>query len=142
MVQPKPVLTNKDKFPAEEIIFSHIGKSKLIWESLFLHIHEKHPDLKAEWRYYNDGKSWLMKVNRKSKTIFWLSVIENAFRITFYFGGKAESAVLESSISEELKKQFKEGKSHGKIKGLTLLMNEKKYLKDVKELIALKLTLK
>ena len=142
MDQPKPVLTDKDQFPTEEIVCSHIGKSKLVWESLFLHIHEEYPDLKIEWRYYNDGKSWLMKINRKSKTIFWLSVIENAFRITFYFGGKAESAVLESNISEELKKQFKEGKSYGKIKGLTLLMNKKKYLKDVKELIALKLSLK
>lgn len=136
------VLTNKDQFPTEEIIFSHIGKSKVIWKELFEHIQKEHPDLTQEWRYYNDGKSWLMKVQRKSKTIFWLSVIENAFRITFYFGGKAEQAVLDSAISDELKKQFKEGKSYGKIKGLTLLMNKKKYLKEARELIKLKISLK
>ena len=67
----KPILTNKDQFPTDEIIFSHIGKSKVIWESLFLHIYEKHPDLNTEWRYYNDGKSWLMKVTLKSRTIFF-----------------------------------------------------------------------
>lgn len=142
MDQPKPVLTDKDQFPTKEIIFSHIGTTKLVWESLFLHIHEEHQDLKTEWKYYKDGNSWLMKVTHKSKTIFWLSVIENAFRITFYFGGKAEPTVLNSNISDELKKQFKDGKNYGKIKGLTLLMNKKKYLKDAKELIALKLTLK
>lgn len=138
----KPVLTNKDLFPTEEIIFSHIGKSKAVWEELFEHIYKEHQDLIPEWRYYNDGKSWLMKVTRKSKTIFWLSVIENAFTVTFYFGGKAEQAVLDSNISDELKKQFKEGKNYGKIKGLTLLMDKKKYLKDLKELIELKISLK
>lgn len=138
----QPVLTNKDQFPTEEIIFSHIGKAKVIWELLFLHIHKEHPDLKAEWKYYNDGKSWLMKVTRKTKTIFWLSVIEDAFRVTFYFGGKAEQVVMESKISNELKKEFKEGKNYGKIKGITLMMNKKKYFKEPKELVKLKISLK
>ncbi|MCZ7602487.1 MAG: DUF3788 family protein [Melioribacteraceae bacterium] len=139
---PQPTLTNKDQFPTEEIIFSHIGNSKVIWEELFKHIHTEHPDLIHEWRYYNDGKSWLMKVTRKSKTIFWLSVIKNAFQITFYFGDKAEHTLLESSISEKLKKEFKEGKRFGKIRGITLVMNKKQYLKDAKELINLKISLK
>lgn len=138
----KPILTNKDQFPTEEIIFSHIGKSKAIWEDLFQHIHSEHPDLTEDWKYYNDGKSWLMKVTRKSKTILWLSIIINAFQITFYFGDKAEQALLDSSISEILKKEFKEGKRFGKIRGMTLVMNKKQYLKDAKELINLKISLK
>jgi len=142
MDKPKPVLTNPDQFPTNEIIFSHIGKSKVIWEELFEYIHKEHPDLTQEWKYYNDGKSWLMKVQRKSKTIFWLSVIEKTFSITFYFGGKAEQAVLDSKISDELKKEFKEGKKYGKIKGLTLRMDKKKYLKEAKELIKLKISIK
>ena len=94
----QPILTNKDQFPTEGIIFSHIGKSKVIWEDLFQHIHTEYPELTSEWRYYNDGKSWLMKVSRKSKTIFWLSVIEKTFIVTFYFGGKAEQTVLDLSL--------------------------------------------
>jgi len=138
----QPILTNKDQFPTEGIIFSHIGKSKVIWEDLFQHIHTEYPDLTLEWRYYKDGKSWLMKVTHKSKTIFWLSIIKNAFRITFYFGDKAEQTLLDSSISETLKKEFKEGKRFGKIRGITLAMNKKQYLKDAKELIKLKISIK
>lgn len=138
----QPALNNKDQFPTEEIIFSHLGKSKAIWEELFKHIHTEHPDLTEEWRYYNDGKSWLMKVTRRSKTIFWLSVIKNAFQITFYFGDKAEQPLFDSPISEILKKEFKEGKRFGKIRGITLVMSKKQYLKDAKELINLKISLK
>jgi hypothetical protein len=135
------VLTNKDQFPTEEVIFSHIGKSKVIWESFFNYLHTNHPDFSEQWKYYNDGKSWLLKVTKKSKTIFWLSIIQNSFKITFYFGDKAEPAILESAISDKLKKEFKEGKRFGKIRGLTLEMNTKKNIEYAEELISIRMKL-
>ena len=136
------VLADKEQFPTEKIIYSHIGKSRSIWESVFGYIHENHPDISAEWRYYNDGKSWLMKVTQKAKTIFWLSVIPGGFRITFYFGDKAEQAIMQSKISDELKTSFIEGKKYGKIRGLTLIMKTKRNVEYVKELILIKLKTK
>ena len=136
------VLTNKDQFPTEEIIFSHIGKSKTLWLSIFDFIHSNHPDISEEWRYYNDGKSWLFKALRKKKTVFWLSVIKNAFRITFYFTDKAEQIIADSPISDELKKQFKEGKRYNKIRGITIVFKNKKDVAYVKELIGIKISIK
>ena len=133
------VLSDKDQFPTEEIIFSHIGKAKKQWDSIFNYIHTEYPQFTESWKYYNDGKSWLLKVTKKSKTIFWLSIIPNSFRITFYFGDKAESEIMESNISDTLKKQFNEGKRFGKIRGLTLLMNENQNVDFVKEIIVIKL---
>ena len=138
----KLILTDKNQFPTEEIIFSHICKSKIFWESIFKYIHTNHPDFTEQWRYYNDGKSWLLKITKKSKTIFWLSIIQSSFNITFYFGDKAEPAIMESSISGTLKTQFKEGKRFGKIRGLTLLMNNKKNIEFAKELISIKINIK
>ena len=136
------ILSDKDQFPTEEIIFSHIGKSKTSWESIFDYIHTNHPDFSEQWRYYNDGKNWLMKVTKKTKTIFWLSIIPESFRITFYFGDKAESTIMQSKISSELKNQFKDGKKYGKIRGLTLIMNKKQNVEFAKELISIKLKIK
>jgi hypothetical protein len=133
------ILSDKDQFPTEEIIFPHIGKSKLIWQNFFEFIHSKYPEFNEEWRYYKDGGSWLMKVTLKSKTIFWLSIIKNAFKVTFYFGDKAEQAIMESKISDELKFCFKEGKRFGKIRAITLVMKHKKNIEFVKELISIKL---
>jgi hypothetical protein len=133
------ILSDKDQFPTEKIIFSHIGKSKLIWRSLFDFIHAEYPEFNEEWRYYKDGGSWLMKVTRKSKTIFWISIIKNAFHVTFYFGDKAEPAIMESKISDELKTGFKEGKRFGKIRAITLIMKSKKEIEFVRELIGIKL---
>ena len=138
----QPILSDKNQFPTEEIIFSHIGRTKTLWISFFDYVHSNHPDFTEEWRYYNDGKSWLMKVQRKAKTVFWLSIIKNSFRITFYFTDKASKAIAESNISEELKAQFTDGKLYGKIKGITIVFKKKKDIEYAKSLITIKLSLK
>jgi len=136
------ILTDKNQFPTEEVIFSHIGQSKIFWESIFKHIHTNHPDFTEQWKYYKDGKSWLLKITKKSKTIFWLSIIKDSFRITFYFGDKAEPAIMESVISDKLKDKFLNGKRYGKIRGITLTIKNNRDIDYVKSLITIKLNIK
>jgi len=138
----QPVLSDKTQFPSEEIIYSYLGKSKNIWISFLEYLRENHPDISTEWRYYNDGKSWLMKVTRKKKTVFWLSVLKGTFRITFYFTDRAADAIADSTIPAEMKKQFKEGKRFGKIRGLTVLFKYKKDIESAKKLLSIKLSTK
>ncbi len=137
-----PVLFDKTKFPTDEVVFAHIGKSAGIWNSFFATLRSEHPDIKAEWRYYNDGKSWLMKVVRKSKTVFWLKVLDGGFRVAFYFTDKANEPIRNSTISDDLKKQFKTGEHYGKLRGLTVLMKNKKSLNDALKILEVKLALK
>jgi hypothetical protein len=136
------VLSNKDQFPTEKIVFSHIGKAKALWQAFFGYLHTLHPDLAEEWKYYSDGQSWLMKVTRKSKTIFWLSIIKDAFQITFYFTAKAEDAINACPISRELKSEFKNGKNYGKMRGLTIKFRSEKDIENAKALLAVKLIIK
>ncbi|MBN1827294.1 MAG: DUF3788 family protein [Candidatus Eisenbacteria bacterium] len=139
MPNDRPVLNDPDQFPTEEVVFSHIGKRKVVWEALFGALHERHPEFEEEWRYYKDGKSWLMKVTRKSKTIFWVSVRKNAFLVAFYFSDRAEERILKSVLSEERKEEFKSGKKHRKIRPIAIRMEEKKDIEDVEELIGIRM---
>ncbi len=136
------ILWDKNLYPSEEVIFSHIGKSKQLWVSFFDYIHSNHPDFTEEWRYYNDGKSWLMKVQRKAKTVFWLSLFEKTFRVSFYYTDRAEKAILDSDISDELKKVFTNGKIYGRLRGMTIVFKKKKDIEYAKTLIGIKLTVK
>jgi hypothetical protein len=138
----QPILSDKNQFPSQDIIFSHIGKTKTLWLSLFENIHTMYPDFVEEWRYYNDGKSWLLKVTRKKKTIFWLSIIKDAFRTTFYFGDKAEEMIMASEISDSLKEQFKNGKRYGRIRGLTIAYAKVTDIKDAMALMEIKILMK
>ena len=139
MSTEKPILSDPEQYPTDEVIHGCIGKRKqTLWTALFEMIHEQHPDFSEEWRYYKDGKNWLMKVTRKKKTIFWLSVWKNAFKITFYLSDKAEPLVEESDISEALKEQFKTGKHYGKIRGLTIDFKKKEDIQFANSLIAIR----
>jgi len=53
----KPILFDQNIFPTDEIIYSHIGKTKILWQSVFEYIHSNHPELSEQWKYYNDGSS-------------------------------------------------------------------------------------
>ena len=134
----KPILKDPDQYPTEEVIYGCIGKKKALWISFFNNLDEQHPDFSREWRYYKDGKNWLMKVTRKSKTIFWLSVWKNCFKITFYFSDKAEELINNSDISDSLKKEFKNGKRYGKIRGLTIVFSKKKDIEYAEAMIAIR----
>jgi hypothetical protein len=134
-----PILKDPDQYPTEQVIASCLGKTLPLWDSFFEHIHEHHPDFSQEWRYYKDGHSWLLKVTRKSKTVFWTSIIEGLFRITFYFTDKVEGAISDAEISDELKDQFKNGKHYGKLRGLTITFRDPKDIEYAKALIATRL---
>ncbi len=83
-----------------------------------------------------------MKVQKKSKKIFWLSLFQNTFRITFYFTDKAEKLINESGIPEKLKEEFKSEKHFNKIRGITILFKSKKDVEYAKELIGIKVGIK
>ena len=133
------MLTNPDLFPTEEVIFSCIHEKQKLWINLFDELHKHYPDFTEEWRYYKDGKSWLLKILRKKKTVCWVSLIGNGFRATFYFSDKFEDAIYTSSISEALKEEFKNGKHYGKIRGLTIVFGDENDIEYAKVLIKINL---
>jgi hypothetical protein len=141
-IMDQPILRDKDQFPTEEVIFSHIGRSRLLWKLLFDRMRRDHPDFTEEWRYYNDGKSWLLKVQKKSKTVFWLAVVKGGFRTTFYFPDKAAKAISTSEISGELKTQYRDGPRYGKIRGITIVHKKKRDVEDATRLIEMKLAIR
>jgi hypothetical protein len=114
------VLTDKSVYPSDDLIFSIIGNNSVYWKEFLSAIRESFPDSEEVWKYYHDGKSWLFRVILKKKTLFWIGVLEDTFRITFYFGDKAEPVIEKSSLPEEIKTAFKNGRHYGKLRAITL----------------------
>jgi len=138
----KMVLSDKSVIPTDEIIFSYIGQKKTLWKLLMEYLSENHKDITGSWNYYNDGKSWLFKVVQKKKTIFWLTLLEDTFKITFYFGDKAEPVIEESNLPQICKDNFRNGPRYGKIRALSVLINDISDIEIVKEVIRIKIRIK
>lgn len=136
------ILNNPEVFPTDSIIFYYIGEKKSFWINLFDYIKTEYPALSVNWNYYKDGKSWLLKATRKNTTIFWLSLLEDSFRVTFYFNAKTEYIIDECPISADLKATYKNNKTINKIKPLTIFVNNQTDIDNIKILLEAKYKIK
>lgn len=130
------VLSDKNVFPSDQVIEAILGKTVDLWKSFFEMLRSEYPDLQKEWRFYNDGKSWLMKITRKQKTVAWLSVVEGTFRTTFYLPARVSGQVEELRIPDKLKDQYRNNTKM--TKGITVTYSTKKDLTYARELVKLK----
>jgi hypothetical protein len=114
------VLTDPTVQPTDEHIFEIIGGNSKYWEALVEYLYEKHLNITEEWRFYNDGKSWLYKAVRKKQTLYWIGVIKDTFRVTFWFGEKAEPIIEASTLPESIKEDFRNAKRYGQLRAISI----------------------
>jgi len=98
--------------------------------------------LTYEWNYYNDGKSWFCKVINKKKTILWLSVWDEYFKIAFYFTEKHLEGIEALDISEKIKEDFYKTKPVGRLLPMLFAINQKEQLDDLLKVVVYKKSLK
>ena len=134
------VLSDKEIIPTDDLVFSILGDRKILWQNIMKYASGK--DINGSWNYYNDGKQWLYKVVQKKKTIFWTALLKDTFRVSFYFGDKAEPHIDASDLDQSIKDDFKTGKRYGKIRAISLKMKDSSDIEMVKKLIDIKTKLK
>jgi hypothetical protein len=132
------ILTDKSAFPTDDVIFSIIGKNREHWESLMKKVHEKFPGSEGQWNYFNDGKNWLFKMVLKKKTLFWIGVHKETFRISFYFGAKAETDISRSELPDSLKQQYLTGQRFGKIRAVSIKVDDATHIDQAITLAVIK----
>ena len=143
MAEPeKLVLGDKSVYPSEDILFSIIGDKKIVWQKIMGYVNDNYKNVTEEWRYYNDGKQWLFKVQLKKKTLFWIGVLRDSFRITFYFGNKAEPVITGSTLPDKIKDDFVSGTRYGNIRAISTNISGTGDLENIYKLIDLKAKMK
>jgi hypothetical protein len=136
------MLSDKLVIPTDDLIYSFIGEKKVLWQAIMSFASDNIKDVSGSWNYYNDGKRWLYKFVQKKKTIFWACILEDTFRVTFYFGDKAEPVIDASGLPESVRQEFKTGKRYGKIRAISLRMSDMKDVEIIKTLMAIKVKIK
>ncbi|HEX2968612.1 MAG TPA: DUF3788 family protein [Bacteroidales bacterium] len=136
-------LSNPNIRPGDDLVFSLIGDKKVYWQQILKHLSENYKDITWSWNWYNDGKQWLFKLVQKKKTILWSGILSTGqFRMTFYFGDKAEPVILSSDIPQKVKDEFVNGQRYGKIRAITILVNSPDDVETVLKTAAIKIKLK
>lgn len=134
-----PLLKDPDIFPSADVLEKEVENQYPVLKE-FLGIAESEEfNLKPEWRYYNDGKAWLCKITLKKKTVIWLSVWSDHFKVAFYFTEKTGAGIAELEIDDSIKEFYLNHKPIGKLKPLVVEVRKKAQLDDVSTLIRYKI---
>lgn len=137
----KLVLTDPNVVPDEELVFSIIGENSVFWKRImnYLYDMDEKNEISEVWKYYNDGKSWLFRTLKKKKTIFWLGILKDTFRVSFLFSDQAEKLIRNSDLPQLLKDDFQFAKKSRMGRGITITLNSPFDSDNIIKLIDIKL---
>ncbi len=139
------LLRDENITPTNDIIADGLGNVHIIFSN-FVEELKKYNITLMDWRYYNDGKAWLSKGEykwsttrgtKKVKPIFWLSIWEGFFKISFFFSIGVQEELQSLHISQDAKELIKNASSKGKtMKFIPIVfnVNNEKQLNDLFEL--------
>ena len=116
------LLCNPDIPPTSEIIAEGLGAASSVYVKFIEGLKDYGITL-MDWRFYNDGKAWLSKGEykwttprgaNKVKPIFWLSIWEGFFKVSFFFSTSVLIELQNLLISQETKEIITNAKPMGK----------------------------
>jgi hypothetical protein len=138
----KLILSDKNIVPDDKLLSSLLGERMTLWLKLLDEISVKYSNSSGNWNYYNDGHQWLFKMTFKKKTLFWAALHTDTFRVTFYFGNKAEPVLIESDLPPTIKENFKNAKRYGAIRAISIKVLNNEDMNLVLKLAEIKSKLK
>jgi hypothetical protein len=136
------LLREAEVYPSMAVISQALGKSFGLFEEYIQTVTGEKYHLEPKWNFYKDGKAWLCKVCKKSRTVCWLSIWDTGFKISFFFTSKTISGVAALDISQKIKNELKDLKPIGKLVPLIIRVEKKKQIKDVLTIMDYKISLK
>jgi len=133
-------LKDEKIYPDESVLSEILGQSYNTYLDL-IKLFDK-LEMNYEWRYYRDGKAWLCKVQKKKKTIVWMSAWRGYMQATIYFPLRFLESVLSLNITEESKEKITNTKDVGKSKPCIFEIRSKEVLIDFEKVMKFKINCK
>lgn len=109
--EQKQLLRDPSVKPTDDMIVDCLGPAGEVYTK-FLEELKAYGISLMDWRFYNDGKAWLSKGEYKwttargtdkVKPIFWISIWNGFFKISFNFSEMTRAKLLSLPISENTK---------------------------------------
>ena len=110
-----------------------MGESYKCWNEIKTHIANQYGDTYEEWKFYGQKSGWLLKMLKKKRNLFFLIPLENYFVISFVFGDKAVTQILETDLPDELKSTLRNARKYAEGRGLPVEVRSEKEVEQVKK---------
>jgi len=144
-VNEQQLLRDQSIEPTGEVIANGLGAANSVYTQ-FVEVLKDYDITLMDWRYYNDGKAWLSKGEykwttprgaNKVKPIFWLSIWEGFFKVSFFFSSSVHEELQNLPLTKKTKELIKNAKPMGKTKRFVPVVMDIKTEKQLKDVFAI-----
>ena len=136
------LLREENPFPDAGVLKGILGDICDVYAGLVSEITNEPYSLQMEWNYYKDGKAWLCKITFRKKTVMWLSVWDDCFKVSFFFTEKSKPGIEGLIIDPSIKESFLKSKNIGKLIPLVIAIKEMSQIDDILKIIEFKKSIK
>lgn len=133
------LLKDPEVFPATEVLEKVLDKKYPVFKEFITTVESEEFKLIPNWLFYKDGKAWLCKITLKKKTVVWLSVWSDCFKVALYFTEKSGGGIPGLRIDDSIKEFYLNHKPIGKLKPIVVEVKLKSQLVDINTLIKYKI---
>ncbi|MDR1792465.1 MAG: DUF3788 domain-containing protein [Bacteroidales bacterium] len=138
-----PLLRAKEIYPKDTVLERVLGEKSYALYDQMVKMSSNEYGLTQNWYYYRDQKTWLCKVLFKKKNIYWISVWDKYFKITFYFTDRYAKEFLETEgICQEYKDLLAATAPVGKLIPLVITIENEQQIENLKDIIEFKKNIK
>ncbi len=125
--------------PNDNDLIESLGETYPLWDLIREYAHLKYPKAIDEWHYPGEKYGWSFRVKDKKRAILYFLPMEKFFKVALVFGQKATDAILQSSISGDIKKELEAARVYAEGRGIRLEVKNDAIINDIKKLIDIKI---
>lgn len=128
----------KNESPTEARIKETLKDKYSILKDIRHFVQQNIGETSEEWKYYGAKNGWVLKTFLKKRNLFFIGIYEGYFLISFVFGDKAVTTIMESSVSEETKIILSKARKYAEGRGISFEVFDEKHLDDIQKLVKIK----
>ena len=125
--------------PEQKDLIAALGKTYNLWQDIINLVYLKYPNAVSDWNFPGQKYGWSFKIKDKKRAIIYLLPRDKQFMVAFNFGQEAFKKIMASKISEEIKHSLESAKVYAEGRGIRIEVRNQKPLKDISQLIDIKL---
>jgi len=129
-------LRDSSIYPDSSVLSGILGASYPAYEALLALFAEM--GMEHGWRYYKDGKTWLCKVQKKKKTVVWMSAWKDYMQATVYVPCAYLNELKGMELRESVKEKILSAKQVGKSLPCMFEIRNTDILDDLKKVMLFK----
>jgi len=135
----KSIFTDKLIVPTDDDLKTALGATYNLWQLIAAYAHEQCPKATDDWKFPGEKHGWSFRVNDKKRVLVYLLPRNGFFKVAMVFGQKAFEAVINSTVSDEIKQELAAAKAYAEGRGIRIDVRNENIIKDIRALIDIKL---